>query len=102
MMYIQMMGNTDCTAQLNELICVFVFACAKCWFSDVDYIFMFVICFTVSGDDPHCSERQGLQTRLLNAVKQVGAHTNEPPCGETNNIVSEQVPHKSGCTVTEG
>ena len=27
--------------------------------------------------------------------------TNEPPCGKTNNVVSEQVWHKSGCTVTE-
>ena len=25
----------------------------------------------------------------------------EPPCGKTNNMVSEQVLHKSGCTVTE-
>ena len=25
----------------------------------------------------------------------------EPPCGKTNNVVSEQVWHKSGCTVTE-
>ena len=27
--------------------------------------------------------------------------TNEPPRGKTNNVVSEQVLHKSGCTVTE-
>ena len=26
---------------------------------------------------------------------------NEPPHGKTNNVVSEQVLHKSGCTVTE-
>ena len=26
---------------------------------------------------------------------------NEPPCGKTNNVVSEQVPHKPACTVTE-
>ena len=26
---------------------------------------------------------------------------NEPPRGKTNNVVSEQVRHKSGCTVTE-
>ena len=26
---------------------------------------------------------------------------NEPPRGKTNNVVSEQVQHKSGCTVTE-
>ena len=25
----------------------------------------------------------------------------EPPRGKTNNVVSEQVRHKSGCTVTE-
>ena len=25
----------------------------------------------------------------------------EPPCGKTNNVVSEQVRHKPGCTVTE-
>ena len=25
----------------------------------------------------------------------------EPPRGKTNNVVSEQVQHKSGCTVTE-
>ena len=25
----------------------------------------------------------------------------EPPHGKTNNVVSEQVRHKSGCTVTE-
>ena len=25
----------------------------------------------------------------------------EPPRGKTNNVVSEQVPHKPGCTVTE-
>ena len=27
--------------------------------------------------------------------------TFEPPRGKTNNLVSEQVRHKSGCTVTE-
>ena len=26
---------------------------------------------------------------------------NEPPRGKTNNVFSEQVRHKSGCTVTE-
>ena len=26
---------------------------------------------------------------------------NEPPRGKTNNVVSDQVRHKSGCTVTE-
>ena len=26
---------------------------------------------------------------------------NEPPRGKTNNVVSEQVPHKPTCTVTE-
>ena len=25
----------------------------------------------------------------------------EPPCGKTNNVVSEQVLHKLGCTATE-
>ena len=25
----------------------------------------------------------------------------EPPCGKTNNVVSEQVRHKPGCTSTE-
>ena len=28
--------------------------------------------------------------------------TYKPPCGKTNNVVSEQVRHKSGCTATEG
>ena len=27
--------------------------------------------------------------------------TNEPPSGKTNNVVSEQVRHKPGCTITE-
>ena len=26
---------------------------------------------------------------------------NEPPCGKTNNVVSDQVRHKPTCTVTE-
>ena len=33
-------------------------------------------------------------------VKQITLY-NEPPRGKTNNVVSEQVRHKSGCTVTE-
>ena len=28
-------------------------------------------------------------------------HKNEPPHGKTNNVVSEQVGHKPGCTSTE-
>ena len=29
------------------------------------------------------------------------SETNEPPRGKTNNVVSEQVRHKLGCTATE-
>ena len=29
------------------------------------------------------------------------AKINEPPCGKTNNVVSEQVRHKPTCTSTE-
>ena len=31
----------------------------------------------------------------------INIDTNEPPCGKTNNVVSEQVRHKPTCTSTE-
>ena len=36
-----------------------------------------------------------------NPVLEGITNSNEPPLGKTNNVVSEQVQHKSGCTVTE-
>ena len=38
--------------------------------------------------------------RLHPYVKSV-SETNEPPRGKTNNVISEQVRHKLGCTATE-
>ena len=37
----------------------------------------------------------------INLVPQVTECTGEPPRGKTNNVVSEQVPHKPACTSTE-
>ena len=40
-----------------------------------------------------------LQSEDDDTIKQ--NKSNEPPRGKINNVVSEQVRHKSGCTVTE-
>ena len=47
----------------------------------------------------HCPKEY--RTVLLYITTTVVMLSNEPPRGKTNNVVSEQVRHKSGCTVTE-
>ena len=43
-----------------------------------------------------------LNTRQIHYMIIVSSSTiNEPPRGKTNNVVSEQVRHKPGCTVTD-
>ena len=42
-----------------------------------------------------------VKPEIMQAIKFDQFITSEPSRGKTNNVVSEQVPHKSGCTGTK-
>ena len=80
---------------ITNLICVFVFAYANCWFSHEAAHLLDLGLQNVRNDKGRYYVYDSSNGKNKNWL------VNEPPRGKTNIVVSEQVRHKLACTSTE-